>query len=69
MDEQWRIDEPYYGPYDPCPPKQHQFIVPSNQFILFQQKGLKQYSPREALHKGVLWPSLYSPYDPQWERG
>ncbi len=69
MDEQWRVDEPYSGPNDPCPPSKRFFIVPPNQYVVFQPKGLKQYSPREALRKGVLWPDLYSPYHPPQKRG
>jgi spore coat protein JA len=38
------------------------YIVPPNQYMTFQPAGLKQFSPREALRKGTLWPDLYSPY-------
>lgn len=64
MDRQWRTYEPYRSPFDPCPPTEDKvFIVPPNQYITFQAKGLKQFAPREALKHGTLWPELYSPYD------
>jgi spore coat protein JA len=67
MDRQWRVYETYRSPFDPCPPKRiTAYIVPPNQYILFQPKGLKQFAPREALHRGTLWPDLYSPYEPPW---
>jgi spore coat protein JA len=69
MDKQWRVDDPYVSPYDPCPPSKRYFIVPPNQYIVFQPKGLKQFSPREALHQGTLWPNLCSPYNPPHKRG
>jgi hypothetical protein len=30
--------------------------------FLVQPPNLPQYSPREALHKGTLWPALYFPW-------
>jgi spore coat protein JA len=63
MDNQWRSYRPYHSPLDPCPPiGKKVYIVPPNQYITFQPAGLKQFSPREALRKGTLWPDLYSPY-------
>ncbi|MCF8567286.1 spore coat associated protein CotJA [Alicyclobacillus tolerans] len=65
MDRQWRVYYPYRSPFDPCPPLEKAYIVPPNQYVTFQPKGLKQYTPREALRRGTLWPDLYSPYDRQ----
>jgi len=64
MDRQWRKFEQYRSPLDPCAPQGPKcYIVSPNQYIVFQSKGLKQMSPREALRMGTLWPELYSPYD------
>jgi spore coat protein JA len=70
MDRQWRYYESYRSPFDPCPPCEPKaYIVPPNQFIVFQPKGLKQFAPREALRRGTLWPDLYSPYERPGRRG
>ncbi|GGJ09632.1 protein CotJA [Alicyclobacillus cellulosilyticus] len=64
MDAQWRTYTPWRSPFDPCPPReQRAYIVPPNQFIQTQPRGLRQFAPREALRRGTLWPDLYSPYD------
>ncbi|KPV42052.1 spore coat associated protein CotJA [Alicyclobacillus ferrooxydans] len=63
MDSQWRPFDTYHSPFDPCPPKPKSYIVPPNQFIVFQAKGMKQFAPQEALKRGTLWPDLYSPYE------
>ena len=63
MDQQWRPFDAYHSPLDPCPPRQKYYIVPPNQYITFQVKGLKQFAPHEALRRGTLWPDLFSPYD------
>jgi spore coat protein JA len=55
---------PFVSPFDPCPPiRVKKYVVPPNQYILFQPPGLPQYPPREALKRGTLWPLLYSPYE------
>lgn len=65
MDRQWRVYDPWRSPFDPCPPLQPKvYMVPPNQYVVFQPKGMKQFNPREALKCGTLWPDLYSPYDP-----
>ncbi|MCL6549237.1 MAG: spore coat associated protein CotJA [Alicyclobacillus sp.] len=64
MDPQWRRHEPFRSPFDPCPPLPKAYIVPPNQYVVVQPPGMKQFSPREALQRGTLWPDLYSPYDP-----
>lgn len=54
---------PFIGPFDPCPPiRLKTYSLPPNLFIHFQPPGLPQFSPREALRKGTLWPDLYSSY-------
>lgn len=65
MDRQWRVYTPYRSPYDPCPPQDVKaYIVPPNQYVIVQPKGMRQFPPRDALRHGTLWPELYSPYDP-----
>lgn len=57
----------FVGPFDPCPPMRYDtYMVPPNHFITFQPPNLPQFSPREALYRGTLWPLLYSPYEPGW---
>jgi spore coat protein JA len=34
--------------------------------MVFQRPNLEQFPPMIALKRGVLWPALYSPYEP-WE--
>lgn len=64
MPNQKRVWYPYSSPFDPCPPiKEKVYETPPQLFIPFQPMGLPQYSPREALKKGVLWPFLFSPYE------
>ncbi|MCA0970316.1 spore coat associated protein CotJA [Halobacillus litoralis] len=55
--------QPYYSPFDPCPPRTPIcYATPPNLYLGFQQPNLPQYSLKEALYKGTLWPSLYDPY-------
>ncbi|MDI3256853.1 MAG: spore coat associated protein CotJA [Kyrpidia sp.] len=54
---------PYVSPYDPCAPIRQKFYqTPPELYLGFQPPGLPQYSAREALARGTLWPALYSPY-------
>lgn len=62
MDSQWREYASCRSPFDPCPPKRKAFIVSPNNFLKYQPKGLRQFTPREALSRGTLWPDLFSPY-------
>jgi spore coat protein JA len=63
FDAQWRDYMPYVGSCDPCPPiRVKWYVVPPNQYIVFQPMNLPQYSLDEALRRGTLWPALYSPY-------
>ncbi|MBU5344809.1 spore coat associated protein CotJA [Paenibacillus sp. FSL W7-1279] len=58
-----RVYPVFHSPFDPCPPKLYRsYVVPVNQYVVFQPPGLPQFSPAEALRHGTLWPSLYSPY-------
>ena len=59
---------PYVSPFDPCPPiRVKTYETPPNLYLGFQPYGLPQYSPREALYHGTLWPALYSPYTNPYE--
>ena len=54
---------PFYSPFDPCPDKgERYYCTPPNLYMGFQPPDLPQFSPKEALMKGTLWPALYDPY-------
>lgn len=64
MNDQERTWIPYVGPFDPCPPiRVKTYVVPPNQYIVFQPLDLPQFSLQEALRYGTLWPALFSPYE------
>ncbi|WP_426447890.1 spore coat associated protein CotJA [Paenibacillus sp. S-38] len=66
LEEQTRVFYPPAGRFDPCPPiVEKTFVTPPQLFLAYQPADLAQYSPKEALQKGTLWPDLYSPYEPQ----
>ncbi|WP_028402836.1 spore coat associated protein CotJA [Ectobacillus panaciterrae] len=55
--------QPYHSPYDPCPPiGQKYYFTPAHLYIGFQPLNLEQFSPKEALKKGTLWPIFYDYY-------
>jgi len=54
---------PYVSPFDPCRPITCKtYVTPPNLYITFQPYHLPQFSPKEALFNGTLWPALYDPY-------
>ncbi|MGM7682675.1 spore coat associated protein CotJA [Cytobacillus sp. Hm23] len=54
---------PYISPHDPCNPiYEKYFVTPPNLYITFQPNRLPQYTAKEALRKGTLWPIFYDPY-------
>lgn len=70
MYSQMKSYDPYHSPYDPCPPLGPKYYATApNLYIPFQPQGLPQYSAREALYRGTLWPALYSPYHNPYEKG
>jgi spore coat protein JA len=61
---------PYVSPLDPCPPiREKYYMTPPELYLPYQPPGLPQFSPYEALKFGVLWPSLYSPYESKMLEG
>ncbi len=63
MTAPFRYYRPYISPCDPCPPIEvKRYSTPPNLFICFQPPNFPQFSPREALAHGTLWPPLLSPY-------
>ncbi|CAM2970789.1 spore coat associated protein CotJA [Paenibacillus sediminis] len=61
---QERSYTPFIGPFDPCVPVTHKtYVIPPNQYIVFQPLNLPQFPLQEALKLGTLWPALYSPYE------
>jgi spore coat protein JA len=60
--------KPYHGPFDPCPPLPYKtYVTPPHLYIGYQPYGLPQYSPKEALKKGTLWPAFYDHYENPYE--
>jgi spore coat protein JA len=63
MFTQRKFYKPYISPFDPCPPiRIKSYETPPQLYLGFQPPGLPQFSPREALFRGTLWPALFSPY-------
>lgn len=63
MFTQRKFYKPYISPFDPCPPiRIKSYETPPQLYMGFQPPGLPQFSPREALFHGTLWPALFSPY-------
>lgn len=63
LNSELRSYKPFVGPFDPCPPMLCKtYVVPPNQYVVFQPADLPQYSLQEALRLGTLWPAFYSPY-------
>lgn len=59
---------PYISPFDPCPPlRVKRYNTPPNLYLGFQPPNMPQFSPREALFRGTLWPALFSPYSSPYE--
>ncbi|WP_028549025.1 spore coat associated protein CotJA [Paenibacillus sp. UNC451MF] len=68
MKSQIKVYHPFAGKYDPCTPiAEKSFVTPPQLFFDYQPEDLKQYSPKEALRKGTLWPDLFSPYESKRE--
>lgn len=56
--------KPFSTKEDPCPPLEEKtYETPPQLYLGFQEPGLEQFSPEEALVKGTLWTALYGPYD------
>jgi spore coat protein JA len=54
---------PYVSPFDPCRPiSVKTYVTPPNLYIHFQPPNLQQFTPKEALFRGTLWPIFYDPY-------
>lgn len=69
VNSQVRVYKPFIGPFDPCPPLPYRtYVVPPNQYIVFQPLDWPQFSLAEALKLGTLWPNLYSPYESKSKR-
>lgn len=65
---QMKTYQPYHSPHDPCRPIGVKFYsTPPNLYVGFQPPNLQQYSPKEALKKGTLWPIFYDYYENPYE--
>ncbi|KGP93161.1 CotJA [Pontibacillus chungwhensis BH030062] len=63
MFTQVKYYQPYNSPNDPCPPvRVKSYQTPPQLYIGFQPPNLQQFSPKQALYCGTLWPAFYSPY-------
>jgi spore coat protein JA len=61
---------PYHGKDDPCPSIGKKFyFAPPHLYMGFQPPNLPQYSPKEALQKGTLWPAFYDYYENPYKSG
>ncbi|MCH1624778.1 spore coat associated protein CotJA [Fredinandcohnia quinoae] len=60
---------PFVGPFDPCKPITcKSYSTPPQLYINFQPPNLPQFSPKEALCKGTLWPIFYDPWYNPYEK-
>ena len=44
-------------------------LYPPNLYLGFQPPNLPQFSPKEALQKGTLWPIFYDYYENPYKKG
>ncbi|WP_017729440.1 spore coat associated protein CotJA [Halalkalibacterium ligniniphilum] len=69
MFTQRKYYRPYVSPFDPCRSIEVKaYETPPNLYMGYQPHGLPQYKPLEALHRGTLWPALYSPYESHYRQ-
>lgn len=63
-----KVYYPYISPFDPCPPIPWKtYVTPPHLYVPVQPRNLPQFSPREALRAGTLWPFYYDPYEGRQE--
>lgn len=63
-----KVYQPYFSPFDPCPPiTVKAYSTPPHLYIPFQPANLPQFSPAEALKKGTIWKVFYDPYYSPYE--
>lgn len=60
---------PYHSKFDPCPPIGEKFYsTPPNLYMGFQPADLEQFSAKEALRRGTLWPAFYDYYENPYKK-
>jgi spore coat protein JA len=60
--------QPFHSPFDPCRPIGVKYYwTPPQLYIGFQPPNLQQFSPKEALYRGTLWPAFYEYYENPYE--
>ncbi|EJS47953.1 hypothetical protein IC9_04589 [Bacillus toyonensis] len=70
MNKYMRSFVPYHSPQDPCPPiGKKYYSTPPKLFLGFQPPNLPQFTPKEALQKGTLWPVFYDYYENPYKKG
>lgn len=56
--------KPFHGLFDPCRPIEIKYYsTPPNLYLGYQQPNMPQFSPKEALKKGTLWPAFWDYYE------
>lgn len=61
---------PFRGASDPCPSIGAKYYsTPPQLYLGFQPAGLDQFSSREALKIGTLWPIFYDYYENPYKKG
>ena len=68
MDNEFIPYNHYHSTYDPCPPLTKYYVIPPNLYIGYQPYGLDQFSPKDALAHGTLWPAFYGPYQNPYKK-
>ncbi|QGQ97822.1 spore coat associated protein CotJA [Paenibacillus psychroresistens] len=64
MNSPSKVYETFVGPFDPCPPiRCKSYVTPPHLYMNYQPMCLPQFTPKEALMKGTLWPALFSSYE------
>jgi spore coat protein JA len=66
MKNEVKVYQPFASKNDPCTPiPEKSYVLPPQLFYTYQPADLAQFSPKEALRKGTLWPDLFSTYEPK----
>lgn len=59
---------PFQGKFDSCPQVIKYYSTPPHIYLGFQEAGLEQFAPKEALKKGTLWPIFYEYYENPYKK-
>lgn len=60
--------QPFHSQFDPCRPIGVKYYsTPPQLYLGFQPPNMPQFSPKEALFRGTLWPVFYDFYENPYE--